>query len=118
MSNSSVPVTLDVSVLEGLREIDASLVGQVIVAYIESSPSDMQKIEKAVLDRDAQALSSSAHGLKSASASVGAMAVSHYCLQLEKMGREGSVVEEVCTQLLKALQESYSSALTELKKHK
>lgn len=118
MTDSLVPMTLDVSVLEGLREIQPELVAQVIEAYLESSPADMQKITSAVQSKDAKALSSSAHGLKSASASVGAMAVSHYCLQLEKMGREGSVVETTVTALLKGLQDSYSLAVSELKKHR
>jgi HPt (histidine-containing phosphotransfer) domain-containing protein len=111
-------LTVDVSVLEGLREIEPALVGQVIDVFIESASRDLAKIAQAVAQKCASDLSSMAHGLKSAAASVGAMAVSHYCFELEKMGRSGVVASGEGDKLLKALQESFQAALSELQKHK
>lgn len=118
MTDSSGLLTLDTSVLDGLREIEPGLVIQVIDVFLGSAPGDIAKIEKAVQGLSAPDLSSSAHCLKSASASVGAMAVSHYCLQLEKMGRSGTLAPDECGRLLKSLQTSFQAALAELEKHK
>ena len=118
MSESANLMTLDTSVLDGLREIEPTLASQVIEVFLGSAPADIERIEKAVAARSASELSSSAHGLKSASASVGAMAVSHYCLELEKMGRSGQVPDGDCERLLQALKDSFQAALAELHKHK
>jgi HPt (histidine-containing phosphotransfer) domain-containing protein len=111
-------LTVDVSVLDSLREIEPALVGQVISIFLDSAPADIAKIAHAVEQKCAPDLSAMAHGLKSASASVGAMAVSHYCLELEKMGRSGVVAPGECDKLLKCLQDSFQSALSELQKYK
>jgi len=118
MAEATHLVSLDTSVLEGLREIEPSLVGQVIEVFLGSAPEDIAKIAKAVAEKNPKELSAGAHGLKSASASVGAMAVSHFCYELEKMGRAGNLVPAECDELLKQLQNSFQVICTELPKHK
>ena len=117
MAEAANLVSLDVSVLDGLRAIEPSLVGQVIDVFLGSAPEDIAKIQKAVAEKNPKELSMGAHGLKSASASVGAMAVSHYCFELEKMGRAGSLIPGECERLLQQLEASFQSILTELQKH-
>ncbi|MGZ5278413.1 MAG: Hpt domain-containing protein [Pseudobdellovibrionaceae bacterium] len=118
MAEATHLVSLDISVLDGLREIEPSLVEQVIDLFLGSAPTDIAKIAKAVTEKNPKELLAGAHGLKSASASVGAMAVSHFCCELEKMGRAGSVIPGESDELLKQLQNSFQVICCELPKHK
>lgn len=81
----------DRSALATLKEvIDAngiSLLDKAISLYLNTAPEQLAQIRHAVLNRDAQELANRAHGLKSASANLGAKKVAELCLALEKAGR-------------------------------
>ena len=68
-------------------------------------------------EQNAKELALAAHSLKSASASVGAMAVSHYCFKLEMMGKGGNVAS-AADDLFRCLNDSFKAAQVELEKQK
>jgi HPt (histidine-containing phosphotransfer) domain-containing protein len=80
--------SIDRSVLEELYEIMEEDFVSVIKSYLSSAPGLMHGIRDAVKSGDMDALVKSAHPLKSSSANVGAMELSHLARELEFKGRE------------------------------
>ena len=85
---------LDLGVIDGLRasvEGDTAFVIELIEAYLTDSATQLDAIESAVAAGDAEAVVRPAHTLKSASATLGAMALSVAARTLEMAGRGGSL---------------------------
>lgn len=85
---------LDHQVLDSLRDLAGAkaktfLTG-IIGQYFEDSPQKLQAIEQAIDNQDATALRQAAHGLRSSSANLGAIAVADLCKQLEDLARSGT----------------------------
>ena len=79
--------------LEAIRKLagprDASLVNQVIGAYLADTPPRFGQLRAAAEAGDAEALRQAAHALKSSSANVGAEQLAALCKELEMLGRGG-----------------------------
>jgi signal transduction histidine kinase/DNA-binding response OmpR family regulator/HPt (histidine-containing phosphotransfer) domain-containing protein len=73
------------------RDAGDALVQKVINAYVGDTPRHLQALRQAVTTRDADSLRRIAHGLKSASANIGAGRLAAACRDLEQLGRSGSV---------------------------
>jgi signal transduction histidine kinase/CheY-like chemotaxis protein len=73
------------------RDAGDALVQKVINAYVGDTPRHLQALRQAVTTRDAESLRRIAHGLKSASANIGAGRLAAACRDLEQLGRSGSV---------------------------
>ena len=86
---------LDRAALDNIRALsrDAgdALVQKVINAYVGDTPRHLQALRQAMTTRDADSLRRIAHGLKSASANIGAARLAAACRDLEQLGRSGSV---------------------------
>ena len=86
---------VDRAALEKIRALsrDAGdvLVQKVINAYVGDTPRHLQALRQAATTRDADSLRRIAHGLKSASANIGAARLAAACRDLEQLGRSGSV---------------------------
>jgi signal transduction histidine kinase/CheY-like chemotaxis protein len=85
---------LDHQILDSLRELAGAkaktfLTG-IIGQYFEDSPQKLQAIQQAIDNQDATALRQAAHGLRSSSANLGAIAVADLCKQLEDLARSGT----------------------------
>jgi CheY-like chemotaxis protein/HPt (histidine-containing phosphotransfer) domain-containing protein len=82
---------IDRTVLDRLRAIEAQgsagLFTTVITYYINESPGTIASLRKAVEANDAGTMQELAHGLKSASANVGAQTVAELCKEMELAGR-------------------------------
>jgi HPt (histidine-containing phosphotransfer) domain-containing protein len=93
MSDESEEV-LDQSVLTSLRELqeegEPDILEEVGDLFLKHAPEKISAIEKAVKQKDANALKVAAHSLKSSSAYVGAMRLSALSKDLEMIGRSGS----------------------------
>ena len=87
---------LDQSVLASLRELqeegEPDILEEVGGLFLKHAPEKISAIEKAVEQKDANALKVAAHSLKSSSAYVGAMRLSALSKDLEMIGRSGSTV--------------------------
>ncbi|HEY9833759.1 MAG TPA: PAS domain S-box protein, partial [Stenomitos sp.] len=91
------PPVLDSRVLNSLRQMAggkaSTILRQIIDHYREDAPQQLQDIRNAVVAGDAQALRQSAHTLRSSSANLGAMNLSHLCKELEMIGRAGTTTD-------------------------
>jgi HPt (histidine-containing phosphotransfer) domain-containing protein len=76
-------------VIQGLRELggeeDPGLVVEIIDMFLHDAPSRVREIENALKIGDINTLERAAHTLKSSSANVGAVQLSHICQKLETL---------------------------------
>ncbi|WP_343028574.1 response regulator [Massilia sp. MP_M2] len=68
-----------------------ALVSKVIAAYVGDTPRQLHALRQALSEGDADSVRRVAHGLKSASANIGAVHLSGLCRELEQLGRSGNV---------------------------
>ena len=83
------------SALENIRALSRdngdALVHKVIAAYVGDTPRQLHALRQALGEGDAESVRRVAHGLKSASANIGAGHLSGLCRDLEQLGRSGNV---------------------------
>jgi HPt (histidine-containing phosphotransfer) domain-containing protein len=88
---------LDPKALAKLQELDPSgssgLVARVLATYAQSLQRQLVNLQAARRDADAQGQRHVAHTLKSSSASVGALALSALCADVEQRLREGQSLD-------------------------
>ena len=88
---------LDAKALAKLQELDPSgnsgLVARVLATYAQSLQRQLVALQAARHDADAQGQRHVAHTLKSSSASVGALALSALCADVEQRLREGQSLD-------------------------
>jgi len=81
--------------LENIRALSRdngdALVNKVIAAYVGDTPRQLHALRQALGEGDAESVRRVAHGLKSASANIGAARLSGLCRDLEQLGRSGNV---------------------------
>jgi signal transduction histidine kinase/CheY-like chemotaxis protein/HPt (histidine-containing phosphotransfer) domain-containing protein len=87
--------TLDKAALNLILEIESpscpDLLGKLVQTYRETSQELLEEIEASIEAGDAERLSSAAHALKSSSANLGASALAALSLELEQLGRAGTL---------------------------
>ncbi len=100
---------LDRKVLDSLnfppRIGEPSLLKKVIGIFMMHSPKLMETLRQAISLGDASEIQNAAHGLKSASGNLGAMALAELCKELESMSRAGTTAGS--TSLLPVLEVEY-----------
>ncbi|MCL4746029.1 MAG: response regulator [Burkholderiaceae bacterium] len=86
--------SLDVRAISEIRALSGpdstDLLRCVVDAYFSDSPARLRSLDAAVAARDAEALRSSAHALKSSSANLGADRLVQLCKEIELIGRAGA----------------------------
>lgn len=70
---------------------DRELLQEVAQVFLEASPELLQRVQKAVADRDSKALEQAAHALKGSVGNFAAEDVYQAAMRLEKMGRSGNL---------------------------
>ena len=89
--SSGEPI-VDMQVIQGLRELggeeDPGLVVEIIDMFLDDAPSRMREIENALKIGDITTLERAAHTLKSSSANVGAVSLSHICQKMETLAHK------------------------------
>jgi HPt (histidine-containing phosphotransfer) domain-containing protein len=87
-------LVLDAACLQRLHDLDpgakAGLVARVLRTYVQSLAKLLDQLASARASADAAALRHVAHTLKSSSASVGALALSELCAEVERQLRDGA----------------------------
>jgi signal transduction histidine kinase/CheY-like chemotaxis protein len=85
---------LDARTLDGIRAIRGNgapdLLQKIVDLYLQTAPGQIEQLRIAVELGDASAVQRAAHGLKSSSANVGALALAACFKDLEQLGRAGS----------------------------
>jgi CheY-like chemotaxis protein len=105
--------TIDRVVLDGIREdLGSAAVQKVIAEFLRSSPSLIAKLQEAAARGDASAIRALAHNMKGTSATLGAVALSHGCAELEDVSSSGSVPD--ATARVAAIETLYAAARTAL----
>lgn len=70
---------------------DSQLLEEIAKLFLDNTPKLLEQIRQAVADRDALALSRSAHALKGSVGNFGADAAFQAAFRLEEMGRSGEL---------------------------
>jgi HPt (histidine-containing phosphotransfer) domain-containing protein len=87
---------LDPATFSGLLDSlggDVDFLGELVEAYLTSSPELIRSIQQAIVTGEAPALQRAAHSLKTGSASFGALAFAAQCKELEELGKAGALAE-------------------------
>jgi len=112
-ASKEMEATIDASVLDGIREdLGSTAVRKVIAEFLRSSPSLIAKLRDAATRGDAPAIRTLAHSMKGTSATLGAVALSHRCAELEDLSRSGSVADAAAR--VSAIESLYAAARTAL----
>ena len=108
-TSKEAETTIDRAVLDGIREdLGSAAVRKVIAEFLRSSPSLIAKLRDAAGRSDASVLRALAHNMKGTSATLGAVALSRRCAELEDLGRSGSVPD--ATARVAAIENLYAAA--------
>jgi signal transduction histidine kinase/CheY-like chemotaxis protein/HPt (histidine-containing phosphotransfer) domain-containing protein len=88
---------LDRRALEAIRELSpgrgATILARVIDSYLVTAPDQLEALQRALVEKDAKALQTQAHSLKSSSANVGARELAELAREVEALGRTGQTTE-------------------------
>jgi two-component system, sensor histidine kinase and response regulator len=112
---ASSPVEpIDYKVLDSLRQLQreerSDLMQQVISLFFKGAATLLKDLEQGATNRDATLLHQASHALKSASANVGAIALSSRCKELEAMAQSGAVSD--AARMVRTILEDYRTAET------
>ncbi|MFT6926718.1 MAG: signal transduction histidine kinase/CheY-like chemotaxis protein [Psychromonas sp.] len=106
--------------IEQLREMDddGHFINRIIDAYLDKSPTDIERLNQGLAQSDAEALSQAAHSFKSSSYNLGAHHLAELCKTLEIRGRDKNLdqAESLCA----GIEEEYKrvrDALIEIKEN-
>jgi CheY-like chemotaxis protein len=112
-SSETAEATIDRVVLDGIREdLGSVAVRKVIAEFLRSSPSLIAKLREAAASGDSFAIRALAHSMKGTSATLGAVALSHGCAELEDLSGSGSVAD--ASARVAAIETLYAAAKTAL----
>lgn len=95
MHQPQVRPVLDLQVVESLKALDEeggpSLFLELIDLFVDDAAAQLRSLQTALDAGDVRLLERVAHTLKSSSANIGATQLSALCLELEKLGRAGTL---------------------------
>lgn len=95
MHEPQVRPVLDLEVVESLKALDEaggpSLFLELIDLFVEDAAAQLRTLQTALANGDVRLLERAAHTLKSSSANIGASRMSGICMELEKLGRAGTL---------------------------
>ncbi|MEO0853305.1 MAG: response regulator, partial [Cyanobacteria bacterium J06648_11] len=106
------PTALDL-IRTSLGDAADATLAEIIDLYLDRSTVDLETITRAIATDDPGSLQDAGHSLKSASATVGAMAIAAHCERLETLGRLNTT--EGASSILSQLQLDFPIAIAVLK---
>lgn len=108
---------IDIKTLKELEKTGngTAFVKQVIDVFIKDTPSFLQNIDKGFKSKQAEALRSAVHKYKSSSRSVGALALSQLCLDVEKLAKANQHNSAASAQKIEEIKALTPQVLNELK---
>ncbi|WP_321275730.1 Hpt domain-containing protein [Thiomicrorhabdus indica] len=80
--------------LNMLKEIIGDDLKEVLDAFLSTSPSLLEQIERSIASEDAAGVQLHSHTLKGSSANIGATELPNLCLELETAAKAGVVTPE------------------------
>jgi CheY-like chemotaxis protein len=97
------------------RPGEPSVAAELVALFLRTMPEHLKALRDAVKRQDPRALERSAHALKSEAMTVGALEIQTVSLQLELMGREGTMIQ--ADPLVKNLERSFRRAKAHWEHH-
>ena len=97
---------IDTTVIADLKEIEPGLLDELIGLFLEDTPQRIEAIRAAIAAGDARELWQAAHAVKGSCGNMGAKPMANISLQLETLGKAGSI--ENADQLLAKLEYEFS----------
>jgi HPt (histidine-containing phosphotransfer) domain-containing protein len=97
---------------EAMGEDEPGVMEEVIDLFIENARHALDTMSQAVQQHDSYTLIATAHSLKASSASLGALELSSYCLELERLGQAANFAPALA--LFERIEATYQQACTEL----
>lgn len=92
---SHVPRTGEPIDVRGFEEVmgeeTADLLGELLLMFVEETPSSMRRLQQAVNGHDATAVHHLAHRLRGSGSSISAISFADLCYELELMGERGEL---------------------------
>lgn len=104
---------LDPAIFGEMRELMGDALSEFIVTYLDNSPRLISKIEYGLGHNNAEEIYHGAHQLKGGSGSIGAHKLAAVSLEIEKIGKAGSI--EGVAPLLTQLKAEYARLENELR---
>ncbi len=93
-SSEPAEEVLDARTLQDLQDMvgdDVEGMVAIVDCYLEDAPEQLEQMQEAIAQGDAEELQMKAHSLKSSSGSFGANVFAQMCKELESMGRDASL---------------------------
>lgn len=87
---------------------------EVVAAFTQSISTILEEMSKALADEDMEALERQAHSAKSASANLGAMALSAQAREMEELARRGELEFSEVPARIAAMRQAFERARAEL----
>jgi HPt (histidine-containing phosphotransfer) domain-containing protein len=110
---------IDLQVLENMHALGGnggtSLVTKLIGIYLSDAPKRLRSLQEAVARGDRVTMGRAAHAFKSASANLGAAALTELCRRMESLGRASST--NGADGLLAEIETEYAQVAAELSAH-
>ena len=107
---------MDASAFSEMKELMGDTLNEVIALCLESLPEQLNAIENAINNDNAESLFNVSHKMKSASGSIGAFGLAEKAETLELIGRDGStqVPDQAIDELRDATEQVISFLNTEI----
>lgn len=94
--------------LSELRNLMGDSLDDVLQTYIDYIPGQIEELDRAIDNDDADSVFNLAHKMKSSSSSIGALGIAQLAEQIELIGRDGST--DGTNELLQQLKGLYADA--------
>jgi HPt (histidine-containing phosphotransfer) domain-containing protein len=101
---------MDTSILAEVKEIMGDDFNEVVKLVIDSLPEQLNILESAIENNNAELLNKVSHKMKGSSGSIGALGLADKLHTIELIGREGST--DITEQALGELRETINQVLT------
>ncbi|MBS1160803.1 MAG: signaling protein [Proteobacteria bacterium] len=105
-SDETAPPSLDIGVMERLREILGDSLGEAIRPFLEDMPRYLVEMESAIVGQHADTLRQLAHVIKGAASNLGATAVADLARNIESRAEAG--IESGNSELLRQLRTEFA----------
>jgi HPt (histidine-containing phosphotransfer) domain-containing protein len=101
-----------IAALKAMGEDDPTLFGELVDLFIDNSLKNLTELKQALAASDAKQVERIAHTFKSSCANMGASELSDLCVQLERLGRAGTLTG--ADQLFARVTSAYGKVQNEL----
>lgn len=104
---------LNLEKIQELRDLDESIVGELIDLYFTNAPQSYQKLIAAYNAQDSDTLNFESHSLKSSSRNLGCDDLGEICAQIEEISKAKGLPDSA---LMDRFKQSFDAAIEALKK--